>query len=223
MKLSNKSTNNSGGSDVRIVFYDGVNRTESGKQLSAAAINKSAMNTVNLCKRERKGISVATFCLVFAIILVVLIAIEYFAAYLPYRQMELKERELADKQAQLSGLYGAMSDREAVQQEYREYNYANFPYYLVDRLDVLAFVKERIFPYGKIDGVSVAENTISLTIRGIVGEAAANELLDGIRNDSRVEDLPMSNTTLDRGSSGQDLMITVQVTITFKPASQEGN
>ena len=204
--------NNNTAAQARITFYDGVDRTESGKKLSSAAIKKSAKQTVNLCKRERTGMSFATFCLLLALVLIVLAAVEFFAAYRPYKQMEAKQKELADKQSQLDSLNGAMTDREAVQNEYREYNYENFPFYLVDREDVLAFIKERIFPYGKISNVSVSENTISLRITDIPRDSV-DTLLDGIRNDDRVANLPMSTTEVN----GDTIVATVS--IHFKDAA----
>ncbi len=214
-----KNSNNA--AQARITFYDGVDRTESGKKLSSEAIKKSAKQTVNLCKRERKGMSFATFCLVLAIILIVLAVVEFFAAYRPYKQMEAKQKELAEKQAQLNSLNGAMTDREAVQNEYRQYNYEKFPFDLVDNQDVLNLVKEKVFPYGKIQKVLFAGNILTLIINDLAQEQidALVKGLDADGADSIVKHVAWSRNSGENNSEAR----VISMTITFKDAVQGGN
>ena len=211
-----KSGNN--GAESQITFYDGINRAENGKKLSAAKIKRSTMQTVNLCKREKKGMSFAMFCLLLFIILAILILVEFFAAYRPYKQMEAKQQELSEKQDRLDSLYGAMTDRKEVQDEYREYHYDDFPDELRNRKDILTLFETKIFPYGTVSSLSVtAANSTSITITDI-DRNYVETFKTSLREDELVESVSFATVKmLDNGKAQFSFVIR------FKPAEKGGN
>ncbi len=203
------------GEEARVTFYD-VSSRSSGGSAPEMISEGDSKETVNLCKRDRGGLSPAKICLIVALVLLVLIVIEFFGVWLPYRALEKKEAELADYQAQLSALNDGMKDMDTVQEEYRKYNYENFPSEIVDREEVLRLLEEKVFPRGKITGFNISGNTLNITVSDILIEDIV-PLQTEIRESGIVERVSLgttSGTAEGRASLG--------LTIVFKDASEGG-
>lgn len=150
-----------------VVYYDvaaGVSRTAKAQTLSK---RYSTKETVNLCIRERKGLSYELFFLILAGILLVLLLLEFFCVYRPYLHMEETEKSLAEKEAQVQRLKDSMKDSDTVKENYRKYNYEKFPRELVDREDVFQLIEEVVFPRGIITSFRLNGNELTMQISGV--------------------------------------------------------
>lgn len=150
-----------------VVYYDvaaGVSRTAKAQTLSK---RYSTKETVNLCIRERKGLSYELFFLILAGILLVLLLLEFFCVYRPYLHMEETEKSLAEKEAQTQRLKDSMKDYDTVEEDYNKYNYKNFPRARVGRDDVFALVESVVFDRGIITSFRLTENSLTLQISDV--------------------------------------------------------
>lgn len=207
--------------DVKIVYYDVANQTTRSGSAAAVSSKYPTKDTVNLCMKERKGISYEIFFLLFIVIFAVLIIVEFFGVYRPYLEVERKEAQLAEQQAQLEQIYSEMQDREQVRNDYRQYNYENFPRQIVDREEVLALLERSVFPKGKITSVSVSGNNLILAVAG-VSRADVDKMQAEIREDKIVQSILVSRTDFNSNDAGEEVA-TVNMSILFKDASEEGN
>lgn len=168
--------------------------------------------TVNLCRRESGGLSVSRICIIVAVVLALLLIVEFFGIYRPYRALEEKEAELAQLQTQAGNLFGSTLDMEAVREEYRKYNYENFPAEIVDREEVLKLLEDTVFERGKITHFSISGNSLEITVSDIAS-SEIEEMMDEIEGSALVDRL--NRRTVADGA-------TVVLTILFKDAT-EGN
>lgn len=160
------SENKKKNTDGTVLYYDvaaGVSREGDAQKLASKYATK---DTVNLCIRERKGISTELFFLILAAILVVLLLLEFFFAYRPYLNLEEKEKQRDAEQAAVDRLIDEMKDIDSVREEYRKYNYENFPRERVDREDVFALIEETVFPYAMITHFTFRDNVLTLALHG---------------------------------------------------------
>ncbi len=197
--------------DVQVTFYDVANRTTNSARASAIASKYSTKETVNLCIKERKGMSFELFFLILAAILVFLLIMEFFGIYRPYLALEQAEAQLTEDQARLEQLYGEMSDRESVREQYRLYNYENFPRDLVDRADVLDLLEKEVFPHGKVVTFSITRNALTLTLTGIP-DAEGAAMQKALRENKIVQTAIVSSEDEATGI--------VSMTIIFKDATE---
>ncbi len=132
-------------------------------------------NTLNLCMKEKNSISVQLFCLLFVAIMLVVLLIEFFGIYQPYRAIEQAEADLASDRDKLTQIQDKIKDYDSVREDYLKYNYEHYDKTLVDRLDVLEMLGRTVFAVGKVQSLSISSNAISLTASGI-DEATASSL-----------------------------------------------
>ncbi len=199
--------------DVKVTFYDVANRKNESGRAASLASKYSTKETVNLCVKERKGMSPERFFLILAVILVFVLIIEFFGIYRPYLALEQAEKQLADAEARRDAIYDSMSDREEVRAEYRKYNYENFPSNIVDRADVLKLLEDEVFPRGKVQNATITQNVLTLTVVEVPkGEGAAMQ--EAIRKNKIVETVSASRTSDDAG------LETVSMTVVFKNATE---
>lgn len=200
--------------EAQVTFYDGGKRAEEGETVVADP-SFFAHETVNLCKREKRWMTYERFFLIIALVFLLMALIEFLAVYRPYSALEDKEAQLAADQATLSELYGGMLDRNEVRENYRKYNYENFPAEIVDREKVLDLLERTVFLRGKISGVTLSGNTLVLSITGVErSEIEAMQI--EIRESDIVESVVISRTDLDETAA-------VGMTIVFKDATAGGN
>lgn len=198
--------------NVEVTYYDVANRTTRTEKAAAMSSKYSTKETVNLCMKERKGISFELFFLIFALIFIVLIIIEFFGVYRPYLELEQKEKQLAEEQTKLQQLVDSMQDYDEVRENYRKYNYENFPKDIVNRLDILAFLEKTVFDRGKITSVRIGgtSNTVVLEISE-VSRDNLKAMLEDIRTSEDVFNRYSSRTDLEDGE-----IATITITIVFK-------
>lgn len=216
--------------DGEVEYYDvseGVNRKGKARALSSKYSEK---NTVNLCIRERKGISAELFFLILAGILLVLLLLEFFGAYQPYLRLEAAEQQLADEQAAVQAMQDSMKDYKTVQDSYREHNYEHFPRERVDREDVFQLIEEVIFDKGVITSFNLNGNTLTLSLSGVsIVEPTGPEkegmndrryILTNIEKSPIVSDYDSPQYTAEYDSAGQDTgRVSFTITIVFKDAT----
>ncbi len=197
--------------DGEVLYYDvAAGATRKGNARSLAS-KYSTKDTVNLCIRERKGISYELFFLIFAAILLVLLLIEFFGVYRPYLDMEAREAELTRIEASTQDLYDQMSDRTQVRDLYRQHNYENFPRERVDREDVFDLIERLVFDKAIITSFTLRENVLTLGLHGPV-RSDLEKIANSIMDDELVLSCGRSNWT--QSESGFDTTLT----ITFKDA-----
>ena len=199
--------------DVKVVEYDVASHSAQG----AAPVppKYSSKETVNLCMKERKSISYETFFIILIIFFAVLLVIEYFGAYLPYREIEQKEKQLAANETELSQLQNSMSDRDQVRADYRQYNYENFPRNIVDRAEILALLERTVFERGKITSVNISSNNTVVLNVADVSRDDLEAMQKEIREDDLVFNVFVSRTNLEDGESAG-----VTMTIVFNDPSE---
>ncbi len=199
--------------DVKVVEYDVASHSAQG----AAPVppKYSSKETVNLCMKERKSISYETFFIILIIFFAVLLVIEYFGAYLPYREIEQKEKQLAANETELSQLQNSMSDRDQIRADYRQYNYENFPRNIVDRAEILALLERTVFERGKITSVNISSNNTVVLNVADVSRDDLEAMQKEIREDDLVFNVFVSRTNLEDGESAG-----VTMTIVFNDPSE---
>lgn len=199
--------------DVKVVEYDVASHSAQG----AAPVppKYSSKETVNLCMKERKSISYETFFIILIIFFAVLLVIEYFGAYLPYREIEQKEKQLAANETELSQLQNSMSDRDQIRADYRQYNYENFPRNIVDRAEILALLERTVFERGKITSVNISSNNTVVLNVADVSRDDLEAMQKEIREDELVFNVFVSRTNLEDGESAG-----VTMTIVFNDPSE---
>lgn len=202
--------------DAQITYYDVADhKTRTAK---ASAISKySTKDTVNLCIRERKGISYELFFLLVALFFTLLAIIEFFGVYRPYYNIEQAEKQLADDKAYLEQLQDDMSDFNSVRDQYRQYNYENFPRDTVNRDDVFDLIERVVFDRGRIISYSISDNRLDLTISDVSPEDFVSIPLD-IGKDKIVEsyDTPSAEVKQDNETG----KATFRIIIYFKNATE---
>lgn len=200
-----------------VVYYDVANqKTYSGSSASIAR-QYTTKETVNLCMHEKKGMSLAVFFLLLAALFLVLILLEFFGVYRPYLALERKEAKLAEDRATLSQLYSGMSDRKQVQEDYRKYNYENFPASRVDREEVLDLLEEAVFDKGKITSFNITENSLVITVSEVMREDV--DLIQKQIRESELVSLVVATIT----SGQEEELASVSLTVLFKDADKGGN
>ena len=205
------------GADVKVTYYDVAAHTTRTESASAIANKYSTKETVNLCIRERKGISYEMFFLLLAIFFSLLLIFEYFCVYRPYYEVEQLEKQLAARQAEVERIYGSMSDRQEKLEEYRKYNYENFPREIVSRDDILELLERTVFKKGKVSNVSISRNTLTMTVSEVLwGDIDGIQM--SIREDVMVDNVFVSRTNLQ--SDGGVETATINITIFFKDATE---
>ena len=199
--------------DGDVTYYDvaaGVSRKGKAHKLAS---KYSSKDTVNLCIRERKGLSAELFFLILAGILIVLLLLEFFGVYRPYLNLETAEKDLAQQQAEVQRIKDEIKDMDEVREEYRKHNYENFPRERVNREDVFKLIEETVFPYGKITNFTLSENKLTLDITDISEFDITRIPLD-IEASEIVEHCDQPIT-----SSDADGKTTYTLNITFKDAA----
>ncbi len=202
--------------DGDVTYYDvaaGVSRKGKARKLAS---KYSSKDTVNLCIRERKGLSAELFFLILAGILIVLLLLEFFGVYRPYLNLETAEKDLAQQQAEVQRIKDEIKDMDEVREEYRKYNYEHFPRERVDRLDVLDLVETVFFDRGIITSFHLSKNTLTLQLTDVLledsylipAELEASEIVLGY-------DMPRSEVKYDEATG----KVAFGITITFKDAA----
>lgn len=148
-----------------IVVYDvAADKTETQK---ARYISKfTQKDTLNLCMKV-KSITLEMFFLLLAIILVVVMLVEYFGVYRPYLAVEQAEASLTEMENQKNSLDNKLKDYSDVQSQYREYNYENYDITIASRPDVFALLEKVVFPEGKITSLTLNGNTLNINMEEI--------------------------------------------------------
>lgn len=150
--------------DGEVTYYDvaaGVSRKGKAHKLAS---KYSSKDTVNLCIRERKGLSAELFFLILAGILIVLLLLEFFGVYRPYLNLETAEQQLADQRAEIELLEDSMSDYQEIQQKYNQFNYENFPRERVGSDEMFDLIKETVFSRALITSFRFNGNANRLTL-----------------------------------------------------------
>ena len=195
---------NDAATDAEIRFFDAA-------EPHAASAGHVSKETVNLCKKDRKDISPGAFCLLLTVFLAVLILIEFFFAYLPYRDLEVLESSLGEAQQQYEQLQSSMSDYDAVRDDYRKYTYEKYDKTIVDREDILDLLEVAVFPMGKVLTLNISNNTITLSLSGVLN-TDIDVMQKGLREHALVQNVIISRTSLVGDEA------TVAMTIILKDA-----
>lgn len=175
--------------------------------------SKNVKNTLNLCQKERSTISGATFVLALAIILAVLVGIEYVGVYRPYKDLEALQAQIAQQQSDLDDLNNSMSDMNKVRDDYNRYNYEGFDTSIVDRnrifelLDTVIFEK---YPTAKVGTLSLNKNVLTFPLTGL-NLNQINGLVADFFEHGIVEDCYHTRTGSDKDGNP-----TADITIVFK-------
>lgn len=201
MPVSRKDTD----AEVEVTFYDAAT---AARPVSSSDVAKkySAKETVNLFMKDRKDISFELFFLLLAIILILLLAVEYFFAYMPYRRLEQAEADLRADQTRLERLDVPDDEFERVENDYLKYNYEHFDKTIADREDVLDMLGETAFKYGKATSVDITGNTVRLNLSGVPSDKVET-LQTEMREHKRVNDVFVTNVKME--NSLADVSLTV--------------
>ncbi len=150
--------------------------------------NLPSKRTLNLCMRETSNISIEAFLISLAVILAVVILLEFLAIYRPYARVEALERQVAAAQAAVDAKYGEMNgyDKQVgdkhkkpdgsgytVEEFYRQFNYEGFDLSVADRLDIFTLLETHILNaelesgrQAQITSLSIDGNVITLRLAG---------------------------------------------------------
>ncbi len=207
--------------EVQVTFYDVANK----RTYQAPPSKHASKETVNLCMREKTSISYELFFLLLAVIFIILVIVEFFGVYRPYLAVERAEADLAEKQTQLEQIYDSMSNpsREEVRDNYRRYNYENFPREIVNREEILALLEETVFEKGKITSAALLENnTVELTVSGVLREDIEPMQQQLNEKEGIVDWVEVSHVNFEMDDTGAE-SATLSMTIRLVPADQGGN
>ncbi len=199
---------------INVTFTEAVGTDVN--RASAVVVDNSRKEVVNLCKRERKGLSLGAFFLILALILAVVILVEFLGIYRPYKELEAREAQLDDARATLAQLQKGMSDIDEVRAEYRKYNYEHFPRELAEREDILDLMETAVFARGKITRFVLVENKLVLTVKGVNG-ADVDVLQRDLRENKLVQSVVVTAAEKEDGA------VTLGLDIVFKDATEGGN
>lgn len=144
---------------------------------------------LNLCIKEKSNMSPEVFLGILAAIIVVVLLLEFFGVYRPYRSLELAQADLADAQNHLQQTYDSMSDYDQVHDDYYKYNFNEFNSALADRLDIFDLLRREIFGKAKITSLSINENTITLSLTGVNLKEQLPEMQKSLLADPLVADV----------------------------------
>lgn len=155
--------------------------------------------TINLCMREKSGISVEVFLAALAAILVVVMLVEFFGVYRPYLKVEELQNDLAAVQRDLDDKNKKMKDMDDyylekyemhMEEYYNQFNFNGFDRSIADRLDILNLLDKIVgkegFESAELRKLSVNGNTVDITVDGLDGKQVA-ELFVAFSDDPLVE------------------------------------
>lgn len=200
-----------------IIIYDVADKSTRTAKVEIKG-KYATKNTLNLCMREKSSITAELFFGILAIILAVLLVVEFFGVYRPYRDIERAEAELNGKRTELAALEDATKDFDDVKAEYNKYNYENYNKDLADRLDVLDMLDVAVFPYGKVTLLSFDNNQTLMLNMEEVRLISVSDLIKQIDAQKLVNRVTLVNSGGSAESPTVNLIITLQV-----PAAEGGN
>lgn len=197
-------------------------KTPNGKNLKGNAKNKAP---VKLTKRTMNFVhhkSSFNPMKVVPVILVLAIAIGVFVKIGFLDQLEKKAEaynRLATKQEQLAAVQARLTGYDELANKYGRYSYGwmnETEVNLVNRMDVLALVEEKIIPTAYVENLAVNNNVLTMNIYGITLEQASTMV-------NQVESSPLVNSASVYSASAQDgkeARIFISITLT-KPVAEE--
>lgn len=164
-------------------------------------------DTLNLCVREKNGLSARGLALFFALLFIVLAAAGFLGAYLPYTALREKERRLEAENAAVQELKDYVSDGELadVREEYRRYVMENFPE-TADLDAAFGLLGDAVFGKGKVERASLSGNVLSLTVTGVAA-ADVETLLSDVCGSGAAESVAVTGTEL--GATGTTLSLVI--------------
>ncbi len=162
---------------------------------------------LNLCMKEKSNMPPEAFLGILAAIIVVVLLLEFFGVYRPYRSLELAQADLNAAQSHLQQTYDSMSDYDDIHDEYYQYNFNEFDRTLADRLDVLDLLKRELFDKAKINTLNVSANTINLNMTGVKLKEQLPDIQESLLAD------PFVATVFSSSQSSQNDTATLVITL----------
>ena len=199
-------------------------KTPNAKNPKANAKKKNK-GTVKLTKRTMNFVhhkSSFNPWKVLPVVLVIAIVIGLFVKIGFLDQLEKKAaayNQLATKQEQLAAVQSRLSGYDELANQYGRYSYGwmnETEVNMVNRMDVLGLVEEKIAPTAYVENLAVNNNVLTMNIYGITLEQASTMV-------NQLESSPLVNSASVYSASAQDgkeARIFISITLT-KPAAEE--
>ncbi len=183
--------------------------------------------TLNLCMKEKGGLSIEMFLFILSLILIAIILVEFLGVYRPYSRVETLERDVAAAQSQLDATNAKMSDYDKVQKDYNVYNFDGFDLSSTARKDVLEMLDRRIIKNADFEKAQISDIIISDNGGTPTQTVVEFKLYVESENDKWVTDLSrslMKNEPMVDSVSFTRVLIgddgtTVRFTVTLKDAT----
>ena len=130
--------------------------------------------------------------------------------------------EVGQKQQQLSGLNKALADYDAVFYQYGRYSYGwmnEQETSMVNRMDVLKLIEQKVGPSAVVEDMSVADNVLTMNIHGLTLEQAST-LVNTLESDDLVESATVYSAVAEKAGEAK---IFLSVNLTKEAAENEDN
>lgn len=190
--------------------------------------------TLNLCMKEKGGLSIEMFLFILSLILIAIILVEFLGVYRPYSRVETLERDVAAAQSQLDATNAKMSDYDKVQKDYNVYNFDGFDLSSTDRLTVLRLLDDHIikndaFENAQISNIIIDDNSgtptqtvVTFTIYvESTNDSWVTDLIRDLQGDERVA--LVKPGTVNNTASGTSVGFTVTLKDATTVPKTEGN
>ncbi len=202
-------------------------KAPNGKNLKGNAKNKNKA-PVKLTKRTMNFVhhkSSFNPMKVVPVILVLAIAIGVFVKIGFLDQLDKKAaayNQLATKQEQLAAVQSRLADYDELENLYGRYSYGwmnKTEVSLVNRMDVLALVEEKITPVAHVENITVNNNVLTMNIFGITLEQASS-MVNQLESSELVRSASVYSAS---AQDGKEARIFISITLTKPVSGEEAN
>ncbi|MBQ8519501.1 MAG: hypothetical protein IJ455_07880 [Agathobacter sp.] len=124
--------------------------------------------TINLYYKEDKTTRPSTIALYALFIAVVLLAVSKVVVFDRLDELARVQVQAEELQAHYDEQMGKLKEYKEISSKYSRYSfsYLREDEILCDRMDVLDMLEKTVFSYGKVDTVSITEDTVSVNLSG---------------------------------------------------------
>lgn len=175
----------------------------------AVKTSKRTMNFVH----HKSSFNIAKVLPVVLIIVIVLAVFVKIGFLDPLEQKTAAYSQLAQKQEQLAMVNARLAGYDELANQYGRYSYgwmSESEINLVNRMDVLALVEEKIVPAAHVENLAVNNNVLTMNIYGITLEQAST-MVNGLEQSDLVESASVYSAT---AQDGKEARIYISITLT---------
>lgn len=166
----------------------------------------ASKRTLNMAAKPRADLRPAAAAALIIIVGGALLA--RFGVIARLERLEREEAELSEMTERLSALREECADFNEIKSLYERRGFGPYDRTLCDRLEILEFLEETVFPSGRVESLGINGRTVSLKVSGPT-LSETSELLDALKSDIRVETVTISSFSEEQKSPSVSLTVTL--------------